>query len=246
MLTTEGPQGTPSVLRRDCLKSTKDKCVAGCTWVADNKTCLIHTIVTQRYKDPIKLLIVRLVDELIRSFGYAEEILEQRVPYLKPLGQGTMLHEGDTALLSVVGRGTDSLYEQLGYMSRKPTTYTRGYTYPEEIPADWLDFIQPTTQGGGASSTHEDWKQLAKEHRIDVLHTAIKADTLAVVITTWIGSTTPLQEERRFVVLDTKGMPFQSNTTQSHILCESELPRSISMWLESHMPTHSYTSSDSN
>ena len=207
---------------------------------------MIHTIATQRYKDPIKLLVVRLVDELIRSFGYAEEILEQRVPYLKPLGQGTMLHEGETALLSVVGRGTDTLYEQLGYMSRKPSTYTRGHTYPEEVPADWLDVMQPTTQGGGASSNHENWKQLAKEHSIDVLHTAIRTETLEVVITTWIGSKTPPQEERRFVILDTKGMPFQSNTTQSHILRESELPVSITMWLESHMPTHSYTSSHSN
>jgi hypothetical protein len=236
MLTSEGPQGIPSVLRRDCLKSTKEKCVAGCTWVAANKSCLIHTIATQRYKDPIKLLIVRLVDELIRSFGYAEEILEQRVPYLKPLIQGTMLHEGETALLSVVGRGTDTLYEQLGYMSRKPSTYTRGHTYPEEVPADWLDVMQPTTQGGGASSNHEDWKQLAKTHSIDVLHTAIRPDTLAVVVTTWMGSKTPPQEERRFVILDTKGMPFQSNTTHSHIMRESELPVSIAMWLEAHMP----------
>jgi hypothetical protein len=190
---------------------------------------------TQRYKDPVKLLIVRLVDELIRSFGYAEEVLEQRVPYLKPLGQGTMLQEGETALLSVVGRGTDSLYEQLGYMSRKPSAYTRGYTYAEEIPADWLDLMQPIAQDGGASS-QEDWKKLAKTHSIDVLHTAIKPDTLDVVITTWIGSMTPPQEERRFVILDTKGMPFQSKTTHSTIMRESELPVSITMWLEAHMP----------
>jgi hypothetical protein len=93
-------------------------------------------------------LTARLVDELLRSFGFAMEILNQRVPYLKPLSPDAIIKEGESVLFTASGRGSSSLYSKLGYTDRKPTTYRMGLTYPEEVefeedgrntglPADW-------------------------------------------------------------------------------------------------------------
>lgn len=151
-LTEAGPPGA-SVLRRDCLQIVKEgDCVAGCAWNGETRKCVIHVTKsdrkTQRNVDPKRIIVIRLADELLRSFGYAQEILEQRVPYLKPLGPETVIREGESVLLSVSGKGDATTYEKLGYLGRNPTDYTRGDTYPEEVnidmetPADWLQTLQ--------------------------------------------------------------------------------------------------------
>lgn len=145
-LTEEGTS-YGSILRRDCLQiKTKKECIAGCSWIpteGDNGVCRIHTSRTPRYMDPIRVIIARLVDELLRTFGLAQEILTQHVPHLRSLSKDAIVEEEHAILFSASGRGTDALYDRLGYKERRATKYARGYTYPEEVgveielPADW-------------------------------------------------------------------------------------------------------------
>jgi hypothetical protein len=80
-------------------------------------------------------MIARLVDELIRTFGAADEILSQRVPFLRHLDPSQIRSDEDGILFSAAGRGSEFLYERLGYSGRKPTAYTRALVYPEEVDA---------------------------------------------------------------------------------------------------------------
>lgn len=142
--TTEGKVSRP-LYRRNCLKLKQDECSGGCMWVTQDAEaggrCLIHTTATERYIHPVDTLIARLVDELLRTFSLAEEILEARVPRLQPLQQGTIEHEDGTMMFSLAGRGDDDLFEQLGYTGRKATEYTRGLVYPEEtsLPGEFAE-----------------------------------------------------------------------------------------------------------
>ena len=130
-MTTEGT-GTTALLRRDCRSITSEAdCTGGCSWSGGR--CLIHTNTTERFVDPIRVCIARLTDELLRSFGAAHEILNQRVSYLRSLDRSSIQHTEDSLLFSVSGRGTDSLYNKLGYGARRATEYSRGLTYPEEV-----------------------------------------------------------------------------------------------------------------
>jgi len=136
-LTRDGhPSNT--VLRRDCLQiKTKDACIGGCSW-SDGR-CLIHTTSTERYVNPERVMTARLTDELLRTFGAAMEILEQKVSYLKPLDASAVVHDGTALLFSASGRGSTSLYDKLGYSTRKPGQYTQGLIYPEEVGIDMLE-----------------------------------------------------------------------------------------------------------
>jgi len=135
-VTTEGDEGVSShkdVLRRDCLLSKQSECHGGCSWIVDKGQCLIHTKATSRYRDPVRLLTVRLVDELLQTFDLAHEILDNRVSAIKPLEPGAILRTEDSVLFSATGSSTDELLSRLGYDQRKPTHYTRGLTFPEEV-----------------------------------------------------------------------------------------------------------------
>ena len=161
-ITREG-SAAPSLLRRDCLQiKKKDACVAGCTWVGADVggRCLIHTTATERYVAPERVMVARLVDELIRTFGAADEILRQRVPFLRQLDPSQIRSDEDGILFSATGRGTEELYERLGYSGRKPTAYTRALVYPEEVdavsekvapedvlPADWASVFKVAVFG---------------------------------------------------------------------------------------------------
>jgi hypothetical protein len=150
-LTRDGTS-TTMLLRRDCLQiRTKDQCIGGCSW-SDGR-CLIHTTATERYVNPERVLTARLTDELLRTFGAAMEILEQKVSYLKPLNASAVLRDDNAFLFSASGRGSSALYEKLGYSSRKPGEFTQGLIYPEEVglpildtkgalPPDW-DVLEP-------------------------------------------------------------------------------------------------------
>jgi hypothetical protein len=131
--------------RRNCLKLKKSECSAGCMWVPlgdedddSQGRCLIHTHATERYIHPIETLIARLVDELLRTFSLADEILSARVPRLPALQQGSLEHEDGAILFSLPGRGDDDLYSQLGYKGRKPSEYTQGIVFPEETSKSGL------------------------------------------------------------------------------------------------------------
>ena len=150
-LTREG-KSTNMILRRDCLQiRAKDKCVGGCSW--SEGRCLIHTTATERYVNPERVMTARLTDELLRTFGAAMEILEQKVSHLKPLDPSAVLREEDTLLFSATGRGSTALYDKLGYSTRKPGEFAQGLVYPEEVglpmlevrgalPVDW-EVLEP-------------------------------------------------------------------------------------------------------
>lgn len=155
-ITTEGAgEAAVSLLRRDCIQiRKKEACSGGCTWKggAAEGMCLIHTTETARYRDPVRVLSARLVDELIRSFGAAMEVLEGRVPRLRSMGAEEVVREKGTMVFSAQGRGSEDLFRRLGYVGRKPGAYTAGLTFPEEVdlvtdepvgvgglPGDWLE-----------------------------------------------------------------------------------------------------------
>jgi hypothetical protein len=139
LVTTEGSpvSAHKDILRRDCRLTERSKCGGGCVWIAKHAanegTCLIHTRVTGRYKDPLRLLTARLVDELVSTFDLAHELLENRVSAIKPLEPGAILRSGDSVLFSAAGRSTSELLSRLGYDQRKSTRFTQGLTYPEEV-----------------------------------------------------------------------------------------------------------------
>jgi len=156
-LTIEG-KATQTLLRRDCKAiQTEADCTGGCSWSGGR--CLIHTTATERYFDPVRVCIARLTDELLRSFGQAQEVLNQRVPYLRSMDRTAIVH-GDGALLFSFDnrdkKGKPALFDKLGYSERKATDYTRGLTYPEEVDfspddlvsvsglsPDWDTLLQP-------------------------------------------------------------------------------------------------------
>jgi len=92
-------------------------------------------------------------------------VLRQKVPFLRPLPADALVKGDNTLLFAAEGRGSTSLYDRLGYTGRKPTAYTKGYTYPEEvdvevegvdpfmppIPEDWASRIRPTVFGADIS-----------------------------------------------------------------------------------------------
>jgi len=149
------PAAKPSVLRRECTQITKaTDCIEGCSWSEDAaplRQCLIHTTSTERYKsvDPVHLMSARLTDELLRTFGRAMEILNHTVSRLKPLQSNEFRYENSSLLFSAIGRGTQLLYDILGYSKRQPTDYTAGLTYPEEVGIDESSIELP-----------EDWKEV--------------------------------------------------------------------------------------
>jgi hypothetical protein len=164
-LTTEG-RSYPSILRRDCAQiQTEDGCSGGCTWTEGR--CLIHTTATPRFVNPIQVLTVRLVDELLRTFSAAEELLKQKVPYLRPITSRDFIQEKDAVLFTAKGRGDDALYEKLGYARRQPSEFTMGFTFPEEIripddvtvgylPTEWTFYLRQAIVGATASRDKRD------------------------------------------------------------------------------------------
>jgi hypothetical protein len=160
--TTAKGQVSRPIYRRNCLKLKHSECSGGCMWVPlgndtdteDEGRCLIHTQQTERYIQPVETLIARLVDELLRTFSLADEILSARVPRLPSLQSRSIEHEDDTLLFSLPGRGDDDLYTQLGYKGRKPTEYTQGIMFPEEtsLPGEFEEGDIPGDTPGSWSA----------------------------------------------------------------------------------------------
>jgi len=115
----------PYDLRRNCVNLKEAECVEGCTWKEGK--CMIHTNKPDRFRnvDIISLMTARLADELIRTFGLADEILNNKISRIIPV-KGII--DSDTALtFTEVDKSVKELLEK-----RQPTEYTAGLTYPEE------------------------------------------------------------------------------------------------------------------
>jgi hypothetical protein len=179
MVTTEGAPRFKhrDVLRRDCLIQSEAECGGGCVWLASAASaasaaaggqCLIHTTATPRYKDPVRLLTVRLVNELLETFDLARELLDDRVSAIKPLKAGEIVRGAgeNSVLFSAPGGSSAELLTRLGYDQRKPTAFTRGLTYPEEVsrePEVAADYgtIVPTVARAGLAPSVAAMAQLA-------------------------------------------------------------------------------------
>jgi hypothetical protein len=135
-----------ATLRKNCLKLPKSKCEGACAWItsdtstassgSDTETgaCLIHTTPTERFVDPAFVITARIVDELLRTYEPAMQVLEKRVPRLRPpVG---IVREKDSFLLSFEGRGDTGIFKALGLEGRLPTRYTQGLVIPEELGAE--------------------------------------------------------------------------------------------------------------
>jgi hypothetical protein len=90
-------------------------------------------------------MVARLSDELLRTFGSAEEILHQSISYLKPVGR-ELVRTDESVLFAATGRGDQALFDRLGYAKAMTSEFARGLRYPEEagselpatdLPADW-------------------------------------------------------------------------------------------------------------
>jgi hypothetical protein len=210
MVTTEGDPRFQhrDVLRRDCLlQTTEADCKGGCVWRsaggagagagAGGGKCLIHTTDTPRYKDPIRLLTVRLVTEFLETFDLARELLEDRVSAITPLKPGEIVKSKGSVLFGAPGGSSAELLARLGYDQRKPTAFTRGLTYPEEVSrepergADY-DGIAPAVARAGLSPAAAALAMLAAV--LGKTATAIEAElgrpfTFSVADWQWVADT---------------------------------------------------------
>ena len=249
----------PSVLRRDCRQIQQESaCVAGCTWSSGR--CLIHTSTTPRYMNPLRVLTARLVDELLRSFGQAMEVLKQHVPYLNPVSQDSLVHMGSSVLFSATGRGSDVLYEKLGYTERKPSEFTRGLTYPEEvgsdihsadIPADWATVLKKPVFG--ADVARDPRSRLVASlvaitgFAVDPAFTGTRqnwtalaeAQRMDIIVTSGKEAVERIvgnrgATETRFIILDAEGVPLQRIDNGSYLSTAEQLPPRLAAWIEAH------------
>lgn len=154
-LASNGKDVKPSLLRKDCITMAEKDCTGLCSF--DSGKCKIHydkDFVSQ----PIKNLIFKLTDELLRYNKPAIEILSNKVPILR-LPEG-ILKQKDSIIFKLEGRGDDDLFSHLGLSDRLTSYYSHGLVYPEElssidigqapesdIPAEWekLGFMLPDT-----------------------------------------------------------------------------------------------------
>lgn len=129
---------TTSLLRRDCLAiSDKSECGGACAWVGEQ--CLIHAMPTERFVNPTFVLTARLVDELLRTHGDAQQIFDQKVARLRT-PDGVMRSE-DGLVVAAEGKGSPDLFREMGLVGRLPTSYTRGKVVPEELGREDVGYV---------------------------------------------------------------------------------------------------------
>ena len=233
----------------------------GCSWTGGEESlrkCLIHTTKTERYTDPVHLMAARLTDELLRTFGKAMEILTRSVPRLKPLSGSEVRYENNALLFSATGRGSEALYDRLGYKDRQSTRYTTGLTYPEEVgvdeasihlPADWDSALYRIQVSAYVSLDRTSFlnqviRRITKKdgdfHGSYDDWKALAEEFNITVIMTHYNSIThriePVTEisglspSTNFMVIDVDGIPLQNRRTTGFTLTEEELPASIRSW----------------
>jgi hypothetical protein len=131
---------TKDVLRRDCLITDLADCKGQC--VVSGDKCLIHTTITERFTDPVRVCISRLVDELLRTFDKAQEVLKGKVSYLKPLPKAQHIDTRNAVIFATEdGVADEEMLSSIGYGDRHATAHTLGYTFPEEVEFSGLESL---------------------------------------------------------------------------------------------------------
>ena len=247
-----------SALRRNCLKLDEGQCTDSCAWIRGS--CLIHTVPTERFVDPAFVLLARLGDELLRTYGPAQQVLQAKVARLRP-PTGVVKEKG-SMMLAVEGRGDDEVYRMMGLEGRLPTKYTHGITIPEEmgeadvgcedshrgIPLTWVGVVPMVWPAAGVGQSLREiawaalmgdaWKELEGMSEKD-LYTAVAKRGYHVLLTTNACGGYKLAHwfaadagEGRYIVLDPRRIPLASEKSKKPFLTDKELPSAIRQWMD--------------
>ncbi len=117
-----------ALLRTDCLsldgREADCKAAGACRWSGGR--CLIHAPYRQEGASPVRIMVARLSDELLRYAGARRELLEATVPTIRtPRG---VVRVGDEIYMAIQPRETaDGVLERLGF------TGQIAMTFPEEM-----------------------------------------------------------------------------------------------------------------
>ena len=82
---TENVEHTPGLLRMDCRLRPQSECSGMCSWIQSKEKCLLHVPAKSPIPDTdsaVRVLVLRLIEELIRFGGKRKEIFNQRVSQL--------------------------------------------------------------------------------------------------------------------------------------------------------------------
>jgi hypothetical protein len=115
-----------ALLRTDCLTLGEGDCKAAgaCSWGGGR--CMIHAPYRTEGTDPVRIMVARLSDELLRYAGARRELLEGSVPTIRtPRG---VVRVGDEIYMAIQPRETAAgVLERLGF------TGQIAMTFPEEM-----------------------------------------------------------------------------------------------------------------
>jgi len=124
-----------SLLRKDCIiEKSKDRCETSpmCSWIGSS--CKIHSGSSDKVPDVKVYFTSRIVDELLRYPNLASEILNNKVPKIRPpLG----LVRSEDSLITGKSKIRE-LADELGLNYVPADEYSVGQTYPESIHNDQL------------------------------------------------------------------------------------------------------------
>ena len=185
--------------------------------------------------------------------------MEQRVPHLNPISQDALVHLGSSVLFSATGRGTEALYEKLGYTERKPGEFTRGFTYPEEIgvepvdeiPADWSSVLRKPVFGADVA---RDARSRLVAALVAISGVAVPANFTGtrenwrafaisqrndIIVTQGQEPTERIVGNEgagvtRFIVLDSEGVPLQRIDNGTYVSTAAQLPPRLRDWIDAH------------
>ncbi len=246
-----------SALRRNCLKLPEGECTESCAWVRGS--CMIHTTPTERFVDPAFVLLARLGDELLRTYGPAQQVLQAKVARLRP--PTGVVREKGSMMLAVEGRGDDEVYRMMGLEGRLPTKYTHGITIPEEmgeadvgcedsyrgIPLTWVGVVPMVLPAAGvgqnlreiawAALLGEAWKELESLPEKEFYGAVAKRGFHVLLTINACGGYKlahwfAADEGTAYVILDPRRIPLASDKTKKPYLTEKELPSAIRAWMD--------------
>lgn len=246
-----------SALRRNCLKLPEGECTESCAWVRGS--CMIHTAPTERFVDPVFVVLARLGDELLRTYGPAQQVLQAKVARLRP--PTGVVREKGSMMLAVEGRGDDDVYRMMGLEGRLPTKYTHGITIPEEmgeadvgcedshrgIPLTWTGVVPMVVPAAGvgqnlreiawATLLGEAWPELESLPEKEFYGAVAKRGFHVLLTTNACGGYKlaywfAADEGTSYVILDPRRVPLASEKTKKPYFAEKELPSAIRAWMD--------------